>query len=55
MYRCLECGYEFDTPMVKTELLVDGPPFTVDVCPHCGSDDILMGVDELFDELEADG
>ena len=37
MYRCNDCGAEFETPVVEDEGTEDE---TVEICPSCGSDDI---------------
>ena len=47
MFRCNDCGWEFETPAVECE---DDSDDTYDACPSCGSDDILFDVDELEDD-----
>lgn len=45
MYRCLECGADFDYPLPGA--LGDD---IVESCPSCGSDDIIDVLDEGSDE-----
>jgi len=42
MYRCSDCGKEFDVPVTETD---DGG-HRVGVCPGCGRDDIM----EVYDD-----
>ena len=41
MYKCRECGYEFDEPHVYYEShgFTNGPSERWSECPHCGSCD----------------
>jgi len=45
MYRCNDCGAEFDVAAHDDN--------ADEICPSCGSDDILCGVADV-DELEDD-
>lgn len=52
MYRCLDCGTEFEMPALNWPDEGEDP---IEYCPNCGSDYILCGcddIDEFFDELE---
>ena len=49
MYRCNDCGAEFEMPVDA----VDDYGDYYNSCPVCGSDDILCDVGDV-DELEDD-
>lgn len=48
MYKCNECGYEFEYPEIQIETHgLDTPPYEeIRVCPYCGDNNI----DEVEDE-----
>ena len=52
-YKCLSCGYEFDTPEVYYERhgFTDGLYERWSVCPNCGEADYT---DEWDDDEEED-
>ena len=39
MFKCLECGAEFE----ELEELIEPHGETITACPHCGSDDVEAG------------
>ena len=40
MYKCLNCGAEFETPEKSLEDRGDGYSNIIDICPECKIDDI---------------
>jgi rRNA maturation endonuclease Nob1 len=50
MYRCYDCLYEFEVPIVTTEQRAGEPSYDVETCPYCGSDDILDITDLLSED-----
>jgi DNA-directed RNA polymerase subunit RPC12/RpoP len=44
MYRCNDCGREFETP--DEHVLEVETGYTISACPDCGSDNILEVDDE---------
>ena len=46
MYNCLDCGAEFETPVLED---MQGDDY--EVCPSCGSDDIVEVDDENDDSV----
>lgn len=51
MYECYECGKEFETPEYLPPEHHMGPDY--EVCPECGSDDIVE-VDDYEDDEDFD-
>lgn len=55
MYQCLNCGADFEFPVIETMQRAGEPSYDEELCPDCGSDDIMYctdSVDDLFDSLE---
>lgn len=48
MYRCNDCGAEFETPIETDDLF---GCYTYDACPDCASDDILC---DAADDMDFD-
>ncbi len=52
MYKCEDCGREFDEPDIITETHgLSSPPFEkVAVCPYCNSTDYSDAIEDEEDE-----
>jgi DNA-directed RNA polymerase subunit RPC12/RpoP len=50
MYECNDCGEEFETPKQESAN-ADGTGGPINICPECGSDDLIeFDPDEDYDD-----